>query len=96
MNFAQRHGFLAKVGDRNPGLGGLAVPVFGATGIAGALTASGPQDRWSETTMHAVSSEMKLIALDLSVELGAPNDYLAEFGIKGRAGRWRSANRRSG
>jgi DNA-binding IclR family transcriptional regulator len=45
-------GYLAAVDDRVVGVGGLAVPVLGATGVLGAITVSGPSNRWTVRAMN--------------------------------------------
>lgn len=48
----QDRGFVASVGDRSPGVGGLSAPVFQADGIVAALTVSGPSSRWDQQVME--------------------------------------------
>ncbi|MEU6701901.1 IclR family transcriptional regulator [Pseudonocardia sp. NPDC046786] len=48
----QERGFVASVGDRSPGVGGLSAPVFQADGIVAALTVSGPSTRWDQQVME--------------------------------------------
>lgn len=47
----RRHGFMAAIGDQNPGVGGLSVPVFGIDGVMAAVTISSPSERWSMDAM---------------------------------------------
>jgi DNA-binding IclR family transcriptional regulator len=61
-----RHdGYIASVGDRTPGVGGLSAPLFSADGIVGALTISGPASRWN---LEAQSSYAQIL-IDACVEL---------------------------
>jgi IclR family acetate operon transcriptional repressor len=66
----REHGFIASVGDRSPGVGGLSAPVFTADGIVGALTISGPASRWDEEAMAAVAPLLVEISVELSASLG--------------------------
>lgn len=45
-------GYMAAVGDRVAGVGGLSVPLFDASDVVGAVTVSGPSDRWSQQAME--------------------------------------------
>jgi IclR family transcriptional regulator, KDG regulon repressor len=51
-------GHMAAIGDRTPGIGGLAFPLFSAQGVAGSLTVSGPAERW---TLESMTSAIPLI-----------------------------------
>lgn len=51
----RQHGYIAVVGDRQPGLSGLSVPLFDSTGVIGAVTVSGPSGRWNLPAMQAVA-----------------------------------------
>jgi IclR family acetate operon transcriptional repressor len=62
-------GYLADVGDRVAGVGGVSVPIFDASGVAAALTISGPSDRFTkraaERTAAAVLEESAAISTAL-------------------------------
>src|SRR5579872_5270132 len=50
---ARRDGYLVTVSDRIAGVGGLSVPIFDVQGVMGALTLSGPVERWNTEAMQA-------------------------------------------
>jgi DNA-binding IclR family transcriptional regulator len=64
------HGHLAVVGERTPGVGALSVPVFDASGVAAALTVSGPATRWSQEAMGAHAPLVKRECRAISAALG--------------------------
>ena len=64
-------GFLAGVDDRVPGVGGLSVPIFGTSGVAAALTISGPSDRLSEQAAEQTASAVLEEGAAISAALGA-------------------------
>ncbi len=64
-------GFLAAVGDRMPGVGGLSVPVFDASGVAAALTISGPGDRFTEAAAEHAAAAVLEEGDAISAALGA-------------------------
>lgn len=63
-------GFYAAVGDRVAGVGGLSVPVFDASGVVGAVTVSGPGDRWSQQAMESEGPYVAEQCAALSLLLG--------------------------
>jgi DNA-binding IclR family transcriptional regulator len=70
----RQRGFIASVGDRSPGVGGLSAPVFNADGIIGALTISGPASRWDEEAMAAAAPLLVEVSQELSDALGYRRD----------------------
>ena len=64
-------GFLAGVGDRVAGVGGLSAPVFDASGVAAALTISGPGDRFTKAVAEETSAAVVEEAAAISAALGA-------------------------
>lgn len=66
----RRDGYMASIGDRTPGVGGLSVPIFGAEGVLASLTISGPGERWTEQAMKAVAPTVVERAGELSRSLG--------------------------
>ena len=67
-------GYLALVGDREPGVGGLSVPIFSTSGLAGAITVSGPAERWSTIAMVAAAPFVRTECAALSAALGGAPD----------------------
>ena len=63
-------GYLCAVGDRNVGVGGLSAPVFSPTGVTGAITVSGPSDRFDIPAMEAAAPFLRLACAELSEALG--------------------------
>ncbi len=68
-------GVLFAVDDRTASVGGMSVPVFAATGIAGAMTVSGPSDRFGLKEMAAAAPRARRACQELSAALG----YAREF-----------------
>ncbi len=63
-------GFCAAVGDRISGVGGLSIPIFDQSGVVGAMTISGPGDRWNMAAMEQATPEALRQVSRLSAELG--------------------------
>jgi DNA-binding IclR family transcriptional regulator len=70
LNALHANGYIASVGDRTPGVGGLSVPVFKADGIGAALTVSGPSSRWTQDAMDASAELVVRMCSALSASLG--------------------------
>lgn len=81
-------GYLATVGDRFPGVGGLSVPVFGGTHIVGAVTVSGPADRFGLKEMVRLAPTVMEACADISAALG----YTGGAPSAGRASGSRAAS----
>jgi IclR family acetate operon transcriptional repressor len=85
MARVRKTGYLVGVGDRMAGVGGLSVPIFDASGVAAALTISGPGDRFTkrvaEQTAAAVIEECNAI----SVALGAQSRQVTASAAAGDA-----------
>ncbi len=75
----RQKGYFAAVGDRTRGVGGLSVPVFEFTGVTGAITVSGPGDRWNQAAMEAAAPLVKGQCEALSQALG----WTADGGAQG-------------
>lgn len=68
----RRRGYLAAVGGW-PGDGfvaSLSVPVFGPSGVAGAVTVAGPAARWDADTMERSAAAVRIECAALSAALG--------------------------
>ena len=65
-----QHYFIG-VGLRTPGVGTISVPIQGPAGILGALTISGPADRWSLPVMEAAVPKILRILAPTSALLAA-------------------------
>lgn len=63
-------GYLAAVDDRVVGVGGLAVPVFGPSGVVASITVSGPSNRWTVEEMAKAAPRVTGFVHRLSSELG--------------------------
>jgi len=70
LRTCRNDGVLSAVGDRTPGVGGLSAPVFDATSVAGAITVSGPADRFGKQAMNAVAAQVRDECAALSAALG--------------------------
>jgi IclR family acetate operon transcriptional repressor len=75
-------GFLAGVGDRVAGVGGLSAPVFDAAGVTAALTVSGPFDRFSEQVAEETAPALLAETAAISAALGAAPLPAAESGLR--------------
>lgn len=71
-----RHDHLAfSLGERDPSCAGVAVPVFGARNrFIGALSLSGPRERFQAEDIRRMSPMLRAAAKDLSRILGASED----------------------
>jgi IclR family transcriptional regulator, acetate operon repressor len=68
-----RAGVAVSLGERQQGAGSVAAPVFGVDGTAvGALSASGPVDRFDEATVARIAPLVREAAAEVSAGLGAP------------------------
>jgi DNA-binding IclR family transcriptional regulator len=66
-------GYALSTGERDPSCAGLAAPVFGpAGGLAGALSLSGPKERFTPETIARMRSLLLDAAAALSLSLGNP------------------------
>jgi IclR family transcriptional regulator, KDG regulon repressor len=64
---AQR--FRAAVGDRVPEVGAMAAPLFDGAAPYGAVSVSGPAERWDERRMRAAAPELTAVAAEMSTML---------------------------
>lgn len=64
-------GFLADVDDRVAGVGGLSVPIFDTSGVAAALTISGPSDRFGKRAAEQTAPAVLEESAAISAALGA-------------------------
>jgi IclR family KDG regulon transcriptional repressor len=74
LHEVRRLGYLALVGDRLPGVGGLSAPVFDANGVVASLTVSGPAERWTKEAMELAALRLMHNAAELSSALGAQQE----------------------
>lgn len=91
LDARHREPTLASYGERDPDVAAIAAPVFGVGGrLEGAITVSGPRDRFNGSAAHAMTEVIRQEGARLSVTLGAPRDRVdALFGldsVSGRAG----------
>jgi DNA-binding IclR family transcriptional regulator len=70
LALVRSRGHLAVVGERTQGVGALSVPIFDASGVAAALTVSGPAMRWGQSAMEAVAPLVKRECQAMSAALG--------------------------
>ncbi len=61
----------AGASDRILGLSAVSVPVFDVSGVAGALTVSGPSDRWSDELMAQFFPRLVQVGRQVSAALGS-------------------------
>lgn len=73
-------GFLAGLGDRVAGVGGVSAPVFDASGVAAALTISGPSDRFTAVVAEQAAAAVVDEAAAISAALGAVPAQAAQGG----------------
>jgi DNA-binding IclR family transcriptional regulator len=64
------NGYIASVADRTPGVGGLSGPVFDGQGVVGAVSISGPADRWTMQAMQAAAPLIVSQTTALSAQMG--------------------------
>lgn len=70
LDAVRTSGYMAAVGDRVAGVGGLSVPLFDASDVVGAVTVSGPGDRWSQQAMEQAAPLVVEQGGALSLALG--------------------------
>lgn len=63
-------GWALSLGERDPACAGLAAPVFGPGGVMGALSLSGPLERFGEAEIARMRSLLLPVAEDLTRRLG--------------------------
>jgi DNA-binding IclR family transcriptional regulator len=68
---ARRDGCLTGLGDRLPSVGSLSVPIFGSSGIAGAVTVVGPAGRWGPEAISRAAAAVRIECAALSAALGS-------------------------
>jgi DNA-binding IclR family transcriptional regulator len=51
----RKQGFFVGIGLQTPDEGSISIPIHGSAGILGAVTVSGPADRWNRTAMTAAA-----------------------------------------
>ncbi len=59
------------LGERDPEIGAVALPVYAADGLVGSLTLSGPLTRFTKTQTNRLAKTLTRSARQLSLELGA-------------------------
>lgn len=63
-------GWALSLGERDPACAGLAAPVFGAAGLLGALSLSGPRERFGAAEIAVMRALLMPIAAHLTHRLG--------------------------
>jgi len=64
-------GFFIGIGVRTPGVGSISLPIKGAMGLAGALTISGPANRWTMSAMRRAAPFILAEVQGISKAIGA-------------------------
>jgi DNA-binding IclR family transcriptional regulator len=67
----RKTGYLVGVGDRVVGVGGVSVPIFDASGVAAAMTISGPGDRFTKRVAQEAAAAILEEGTAISRALGA-------------------------
>jgi IclR family transcriptional regulator, acetate operon repressor len=70
LALVRRDGYLVSVGGWHSAVATLSVPVFGSSGIAGAVTVAGPLERWSPDAMERAAAAVRIECAALSAALG--------------------------
>jgi DNA-binding IclR family transcriptional regulator len=63
-------GWTLSLGERDPACAGIAAPIFGPAGILGALSLSGPRERFGEAEVHNMREPLFAHAAELTSHLG--------------------------
>jgi DNA-binding IclR family transcriptional regulator len=71
LALVRSQGHLAVVGERTQGVGALSVPIFDSSGVAAALTVSGPATRWSQEAMEDQAPLVRRECWAISAALGS-------------------------
>jgi DNA-binding IclR family transcriptional regulator len=72
----REQGYFIGIGVRTAGVGSISIPIYGALGIAGALTVSGPANRWSTTAMRTAAPFILQQVQVVSRALGATTEKI--------------------
>lgn len=67
---AKQQGYFIGIGVRTPDVGSISIPLAGSAGILGALTVSGPANRWNRAAMTAALPSILKIVRPVVRELG--------------------------
>jgi DNA-binding IclR family transcriptional regulator len=67
----REQGYYIGIGLRTAGVGSISAPIYGALGVAGALTVSGPANRWNTAAMRASAPFIVREMQNVSRSLGA-------------------------
>jgi DNA-binding IclR family transcriptional regulator len=71
----REEGYFIGIGVRTPGVGSLSLPIQGAMGIAGALTVSGPANRWTAAAMRRAVPSILADVQSISLAIGASPEH---------------------
>lgn len=75
-------GVAISLGERQPGAGSIAAPVFGPEGsVTGALSVCGPVDRFTDEVTPQLVERVIFAAAEVSDALGAPRDRPVALGM---------------
>jgi DNA-binding IclR family transcriptional regulator len=66
----REQGYFIGIGERTPGVGSISLPIYGSVGVLGALTVSGPVNRWSRAAMKAALPSILDLVQPVSIGLG--------------------------
>jgi IclR family transcriptional regulator, acetate operon repressor len=75
LALVRRHGYLVSVGGWLSAVATLSVPVFGSSGIVGAVTVAGPAERWSPDAMERAAAAVRIECAALSAALGTQPSF---------------------
>ena len=70
LRHVRSRGYLGLIGDRFPGAGGLSVPIFSGAGIVGAVTISGPAERFGMQAIAKLAPRAMRECAEISKALG--------------------------
>lgn len=75
---ARQQGYFIGIGVRTPDVGSISIPLSGSVGILGALTVSGPANRWNRAAMSAALPSILKIVEPVVRDLGGGDEVRAK------------------
>jgi DNA-binding IclR family transcriptional regulator len=71
LRSARERGYYCAVGERIPGVGVLAAPIFDSSGVRAAIAIAGPSDRWDTDRMHEFAGDLRAATTQISDALAS-------------------------
>jgi DNA-binding IclR family transcriptional regulator len=75
LEVVRRTGYAVSEGEKLPQARGIGAPVYGPRGVVGSLTLTSPKDRLPHGEIQLIAHDLKEVAQQISVGLGASPTY---------------------